>query len=114
MKKIFYILTFLFGITFTSFAQVKLAPDQAPPTAKIIKFYPNPASSVINFDFQRSYDNTFSLFIFNFMGKKVYEQKNCPSRINLNLEDFYRGIYVFQLKDKNGATIESGKFQVEK
>jgi hypothetical protein len=83
-------------------------------TTKIIKFYPNPASAVINFDFQRDYDNSYSLLIFNFMGKKVYEIKNTPARINLNLEDFYRGIYVFQLRDKNGLTLESGKFQVVK
>ena len=116
MKKFIYILTFLIGITFTSFAQqAKLSPDQqGPATAKFIKFYPNPAASVINFDFQRGYDNSFSLLIFNFMGKKVYELKNVPSRFNLNLEDFYRGIYVFQLRDKNGATLESGKFQVVK
>ena len=48
------------------------------------------------------------------MGKKVYEVKNAPSRLNINLEDFYRGIYVFQLRDKNGVTLESGKFQVVK
>ncbi len=114
MKKFIYILTLLFGITFTTFGQSKIAPDAGGPAAKIIKFYPNPASSVINFDFQRDYDNSYSLVIFNFMGKKVYELKNTPSRINLNLEDFYRGIYVFQLKDKNGQTLESGKFQVVK
>jgi hypothetical protein len=48
------------------------------------------------------------------MGKKVYEIKNTPSRFTLNLEDFYRGIYVYQLRDKNGVTLESGKFQVSK
>ena len=114
MKKTLYILTLLLGITFTSFAQPKLVPDQGTSATKYIKFYPNPASSVINFDFQRDYDNSFSLLIFNFMGKKVYELKNTPSRINLNLEDFYRGVYVYQLRDKNGVTLESGKFQVIK
>jgi len=48
------------------------------------------------------------------MGKKVYELKNMPSRININLEDFYRGIYIYQLRNKNGNIIESGKFQVVK
>ncbi len=114
MKKFIYILSFLIGITFTSFAQNKISPDQGITQAKFIKFYPNPASSVINFDFQRGYDNSFTLVIFNFMGKKVYELKNTAPRISINLEDFYRGIYVFQLKDKNGATLESGKFQVVK
>ena len=28
--------------------------------------------------------------------------------------DFYRGIYVFQLRDKDGKLIESGKFQIVK
>lgn len=114
MKKLVYILTFILGISFTSFAQNKLDPDPGTQSAKFIRFYPNPAASVINFDFLRGYDNSYSLLIFNFMGKKVHEIKNTPSRINLNLEDFYRGVYVFQLKDKNGATLESGKFQVIK
>lgn len=114
MKKFIYIVIFILGISFSSTAQMNLSGNQANTTAKLMKFYPNPASSVINFDFERGHDNTYSLLIFNFMGKKVYELKNTPSRINLNLEDFYRGIYVFQLRDKNGLTLESGKFQVSK
>mgnify|MGYP006972337992 CR=1 FL=1 len=52
--------------------------------------------------------------IFNFMGKKVYELKNTPPSININLSDFVRGLFVFQIRDQNGAVIESGKFQVTK
>jgi hypothetical protein len=48
------------------------------------------------------------------MGKKIIEIKNTPSRINLNLVDFYRGIYIYQLRDKNGIIMETGKFQVVK
>jgi hypothetical protein len=48
------------------------------------------------------------------MGKKVYEVKNTAPRITINLDDFYRGIYVFQLRDKNGLILETGKFQVVK
>ena len=113
MKKYIYILTLLIGITFTSVAQTKTDGDPASQT-KMIKFYPNPAVSVINFDFQKGFDKTYSLQIFNFMGKKVYELKTINSRMNINLDDFYRGIYIFQLRDKNGTIIESGKFQVNK
>ena len=113
MKKFINILTLLIGITFTSFAQNKTDADQSPQ-AKLIKFYPNPASAVINFDYVHGYDKTYSLQIFNFMGKKVYELKSTPPRMNINLDDFYRGIYVFQLRDKKGSIIESGKFQVIK
>ncbi len=62
----------------------------------------------------RSYDVNYTLFIFNFMGKKILEIKNTPSRINLNLDEFYRGIYIYQLRDKNGIIMETGKFQVVK
>lgn len=99
---------------FTSFAQAKPEADRLAQV-RMIKFYPNPATSVINFDFQKGIDKNYSLQIFNFMGKKVYELKSLPaSRINLELNDFYRGIYIFQLRDKNGSIVESGKFQVNK
>lgn len=82
---------------------------------KKVRFYPNPANVVINFELQQSSaDNQASLLIFNFMGKKVYEQKNIPNKLTVNLEDFYRGIYIFQLRDKNGIILDSGKFQVVK
>lgn len=113
MKKLFYILTFTIGITFTSFAQNTTSPDQGTQ-AKLIKFYPNPATSVINFDFTHGYDKSYSLLIFNFMGKQVYDLKNITPRMNISLQEFYRGIYIFQLRDKNGTIVETGKFQVVK
>ena len=46
------------------------------------------------------------------MGKKVYEFKPNTEHINLSLEGYYRGVYIYQLRDSNGKIIESGKFQV--
>lgn len=110
MKKVIIILSILvFGLNFHGFSQ-----NNAESSNRIIKFYPNPASAFINFDFLRSYDVNYTLFIFNFMGKKIIEIKNTPSRINLNLVDFYRGVYIYQLRDKNGIIMETGKFQVVK
>ncbi len=114
MKKFINILTLLIGLTFTSFAQNKTDGDQSIAQAKLIKFYPNPASAVINFDYLRGYDKSYSLQIFNFMGKKVYELKSTALKMTISLDEFYRGIYVFQLRDKNGSIVESGKFQVIK
>ncbi|MFZ4768886.1 MAG: T9SS type A sorting domain-containing protein [Ferruginibacter sp.] len=114
MKIYIYILFLFIGINFTSFAQNKPVLSDGPVTAKLINFYPNPASSVITFDFSRAVDNSYSLQVYNFMGKKVYDIKKAPSRITINLEDFYRGIYIFQVRDKNGTIIQSGKFQVVK
>ncbi|MCP9750249.1 T9SS C-terminal target domain-containing protein [Ferruginibacter sp. HRS2-29] len=114
LKNIFVILIFIIGLNFTSFAQNKIPADNGAIQAKLLKVYPIPAYTVINFDFQRGYDKSYSIQIYNFIGKKVYENKNVPNRLNVNLEDFFRGIYIYQLRDKNGVIIESGKFQVVK
>ncbi|MEJ0102613.1 MAG: T9SS type A sorting domain-containing protein [Bacteroidota bacterium] len=85
-------------------------PSGAPE--RIIKFYPNPAVSFINFDFQKNYDKGFSIQVYNFLGKQVSEIKNVSPKTTLNISDYNRGIYIYQLKDNNGKIIESGKFQV--
>jgi len=114
LRKILYILVLTIAISLNGFAQERPVTDPSNAINKIIKFYPNPATSIINFDFQRDYNNSFSLLIFNFMGKKVYEVKSTSTRMSINLDEFYRGIYIFQLRDKNGNITESGKFQVVK
>ena len=113
MKKLVYILILLIGINFTSFAQTK-NPAQGEPIAKLIKPYPIPATTAINFEFLYGYDKTFSLQIYNFMGKKINEFSKIPPIMTVPLDDFYRGIYVYQLRDKGGKIIDSGKFQVVK
>jgi len=110
LKKLLIILLLTAGVYFSGAAQDRF---NALSGAQL-KYYPNPASSFINFDFQRSFDNTATLQIYNFLGKKVYEIKNMHFRNYLNLEEFYRGVYIFQLRDKNGQILESGKFQVVK
>jgi hypothetical protein len=113
LNRIIYILILFIGINFTSFAQTR-NPAQGDPVAKLIKPYPIPATTAINFEFLYGYDNSFSLQIYNFMGKKINEFNKIPPRMNMSLEEFYRGIYVYQLRDKEGKIIDSGKFQVVK
>lgn len=110
LKKIVYILTFIFVTSFTSFGQSK----SGDPSIRILKFYPNPATTEISFEFLHGYDKSYSFQIYAFMGKKIFELKNTAPRINIGLEEFYRGIYLYKLLDKNGEVIESGKFLVVK
>lgn len=112
LKKLIIISIVLFGLMFTSFAQNKIAASNGEPSAKLIKYYPNPATTAINFEFIRGYDRSFSLQLFNFMGKKVLEINTLSQLTNLSLNNFYRGVYIFRLSDKNGNVIDSGKFQV--
>lgn len=113
MKRIFYIFLFIAGFQFSSNAQVKPALV-ANDAVKIVKFYPNPAVSFINFEFEDNYDNSNTLLIFNFMGKKIEEFKVNDKKITISVADYYRGVYIFQLRNKQGSVIESGKFQVVK
>ena len=112
--RIFYVtVSIILFLSLQAKSQSRFAP-QSDQDTKIIKFYPNPAISQINFDFQKKFDKTYSLQIYNFLGKKVYEAPAVDQKTIVNLSDFFRGIYIFQLKDQNGKIIESGKFQVTK
>ena len=113
LKRIFYIFIFIIGLNFTSLAQNK-ATSQDDGAAKLIKLYPIPATTVINFDFVSGYDKSFSFEIYNFTGKKVYEVKAPPQKITLPLTDFSRGFYYYQLHDKSGKIIETQRFLVIK
>lgn len=112
MKRILPILSIILLTAFLSQAQprVSSAPDPA-----LVRFYPNPATSYITFDLDKSnYDKGYSLEVYSFMGRKMYESAKFNQRTTLNLSDFTRGVYVYQLHDKSGKIIESGKFQVSK
>lgn len=83
--------------------------------SKISRFYPNPATTVIHFEFDKSVDRTYSLHICNFLGKRMTRQYVTNSKISINLDDeYYRGLYIYQLRDAGNRIVESGKFQVVK
>jgi hypothetical protein len=113
LKKIFYIFLLIGGFHFSSTAQVR-SSFISDNEVKIVKFYPNPAVGAINFEFQTTIDKSYTLLIFNFIGKKVMDLKPSDKKIMIPLTDFYRGVYIFQLRDAKGNIVESGKFQVVK
>ena len=80
---------------------------------KVSRFYPNPATTVIYFEFKNS-DASYTLQIYNFLGKKLISQQVNSSKISISLDNFYRGLYVYQLRDASGNIEESGKFQILK
>lgn len=86
---------------------------EAGNSASVVKCYPNPAISFINFEFSSDIDKSYTLYIYSFVGRKMYEQPVSGKKVVVTLNDYYRGIYVFQLRDKTGRIVETGKFQVE-
>jgi hypothetical protein len=114
----FYLILFLICFSFVAHAQEAKtgegSPISNPVEARVIKFYPNPATTVINFEFFKPVQRDVTLQVYNFVGKKVYELNSITQKTAVSLTDFYRGVYIFQLRDKSGRIMESGKFQVNK
>ncbi len=86
----------------------------SPSSVQVVKCYPNPATSFVNFEFPKTIDKSNSLHVFSFVGKKMAEMPISTSKITITLNDYYRGVYVYQLRDKGGNIVESGKFSVIK
>lgn len=112
--RIFYTLSIILLLSISGKSQDRNpSPSEREPVAKVVRFYPNPATSLITFDFQQSIDKQqLNLQIFNLTGKKVHEVGQISPKTIVNVNDFYRGVYIFQLRDKSGKVIDSGKFQV--
>jgi Secretion system C-terminal sorting domain len=114
LRRILPILSFILLIAMQSQAQTARSTPASVTSDRIIKLYPNPATTNITFDLQQGYEKGLSLQVYSFLGKKMYENQNVPSKIMLDLTEFNRGLYMYHLIDITGKVIESGKFQVTK
>jgi hypothetical protein len=112
LKRILPILSIILLTAIHSQGQARTIPTQ--DAEKMIKFYPNPAITFITFDFQKGYDKGYNIQIYNILGKLVNEQKNISPKTTIDLSEYNRGVYIYQLRDKEGKITESGKFQVSK
>ena len=111
MKKIVFIA--IVGVLFTcsSYAQLRAGADGS---SHMVKLYPNPATTSIHVDIPKN-NSPYALFqVYSFMGRKLYESRLYNNKNTLYLNDFYRGVYIYQLRDRSGALLETGKFQVLK
>ncbi len=114
LKRVLPILSCILLTTVFSQGQTSRNSPAPEGTERILKLYPNPATSYITIDFQKNVDKAYSILVYNFLGKKMYENQNLTGKTTIELTDYYRGIYIYHLLDMNGKILESGKFQVSK
>jgi hypothetical protein len=114
MRKFLLISVFFLTAGQCAKAQQDAVRNTMQPQVRIVRFYPNPATSFINFEFKKPSNDQYRFRVFNFLGKKVMELPKINGNSRVDLADFTRGIYIFQVMDQHGKVIESGKFQVEK
>ena len=115
MRKVYLSVLLVFTIVLNSYLVDESPYAFIDGSSKITHFYPNPATSYINFTFDNTVDKSYTLQVYNFLGRKMNEVRITEPKLTINLDDnYYRGLYIYQLRDKDGRIIESGKFQVVK
>ncbi|TAG14969.1 MAG: T9SS C-terminal target domain-containing protein [Sphingobacteriia bacterium] len=101
------------GGSFTADEYIYSTINNSGSQHKIERFYPNPAIQYIHFDLNESVDKYNVLEVYNFMGRKMSSVQVSSRKLTIYFDDnFTRGLYIFQLRDRSGRIIESGKFQV--
>src|SRR5438046_2944092 len=92
LKKIFLVAAFVFAITAT---QSYTVDNSGLTQVRIVKCYPNPAVSFVNFELanNNTASKNYTLEVYSFTGKKMYETNLSNVKITLSFtNDFYRGI----------------------
>ena len=112
LGKVISILSFVLLVSIQSQAQSSKNSSVPDGSERLIKMYPNPATSFITFDLQKDADKGLSIQLYSLIGKKMFETLNVKEKVTVSLEDFNRGVYIYHLIDRNGKLVESGKFQV--
>ena len=79
-----------------------------------IKAYPNPVSTIINFEFEKTYNHKMLLEIYDVLGQRIYDISisGNENNIKINLEGFNKGIYFYKWT-RNDKIIGTGKFVKE-
>ncbi len=114
LKKVLPILSIILLTVTYSQGQSSRSLPVADGVERIVKLYPNPATSYITVDFQKSYEKGYSIQVFNFLGKKMYESQDLTEKTTITLSEYNRGVYIYHLIDRSGKIVESGKFQVSR
>lgn len=108
---LFFIL--VIGASFSADEHIYNQANTSIVQHKIERFYPNPAVQFIHFDFNETVEKYFVLEVYNFIGRKMNNIPVIAKKITIYFDGNYtRGLYLFQLRDKSGRIVESGKFQV--
>lgn len=114
MRRILPILSFILLIAIASKGQSS-RPIPSDAGDKIVRLYPNPATSYVTFDLPKGYEKSYSIQVFSFLGKKMFESPTVSQKLTVDLSDYNRGLYIYHLVETaTGKIVESGKFQVSR
>ncbi len=78
--------------------------------ANTTKVYPNPVKDVLHIEINNDEQKVLSMF--DLSGKKVEETMFSENKLDVNVADYKRGFYFYEIKSNNGAVIKTGKICV--
>lgn len=107
------LLLFSYGATYAQDSKLPV-PGREQPEQVVTRTYPNPATSFITFEFKMPVERGWAISIFSFLGRKMTQLPVNANRLTINLNEYFTGIYVYQVRDKDGRILSTNKFQVVK
>ncbi len=96
------------------YAQKPVVPAPNPDQPSLVRFYPNPAVNFITFEIKEPVQRGTNIQVYSFLGRQVASIPVNAQRITVSLDNYFRGIYVFQVKSPSGKILDTNKFQVSK
>jgi hypothetical protein len=112
LKRLITILSFTLIASYSNAQANRTTPGN--PGEIVVKTYPVPANTYINIELEKTNNANYTLTIYNFLGRKMYEKPNFSQKTTVTLDEFNRGVYIYHLSDATGKLVKSGKFQVSK
>jgi hypothetical protein len=84
--------------------------EQLTAAATSLKVYPNPVNDVLNFDME--YNKPAQVVVMDVTGKSIATTHFELGKASLNVNNFSKGIYFYQVSNDEGKMIKAGKFTV--
>jgi len=85
--------------------------DKNASTASF-SIFPNPTTDFLHVTFQESDFSGMKVSIFDFSGKKIYDQRVSSNQVEIDISAFIPGLYVLNYSNKN-VLVGSAKFMVK-
>jgi hypothetical protein len=77
------------------------------------KCFPNPVKNELVISFDNNYNSTFEFYIYNILGREIYNSKTNSNSVHLSVSKYEKGTYFYKLVEKAEKKFTIGKFLKE-
>lgn len=84
--------------------------EELSAAANSLNVFPNPVSDVLNFEMD--YHKAATAVVMDITGRKIATESFVLGKASLNVSNYNKGIYLYQVTNEEGKVIKAGKFIV--